>query len=82
MTEYGHFDVFVRKGGWFGGDKGDGQEYAWVKLREQGYAVAAAGEDRAVLTVLQGAEHGDSMFETAENMGIVRAFMDKYLKEK
>ncbi len=45
-------------------------------------AVAAAGEDRAALTILPGAEHGDSAFETAENMETVKAFLDKYLMEE
>lgn len=45
-------------------------------------AVAATGEDRVTLTVLQDAEHGDSAFETAENMETVRAFLDKYLKDE
>lgn len=44
--------------------------------------VAAAGKDRAELTILPGAEHGDSAFETAENMETVKAFLDKYLKEE
>lgn len=33
--------VFIHGGGWFGGDKADGQETAWVALRSQGYAVAS-----------------------------------------
>lgn len=33
--------VFIHGGGWFGGDKADGQEAAWVTLRSQGYAVAS-----------------------------------------
>lgn len=45
-------------------------------------AVASAGEDRVALTILPGAEHGDSAFETAENMETVRAFLDKYLKDE
>lgn len=44
--------------------------------------VVPAGKDRAKLTTLPGAEHGDSGFETAENMKIVKAFLDKYLKEE
>lgn len=33
--------VFIHGGAWFGGDKADGQEAAWVTLRSQGYAVAS-----------------------------------------
>ncbi len=33
--------VFIHGGGWFGGDKADGQERAWVTLRSHGYAVAS-----------------------------------------
>lgn len=33
--------MFIHGGGWFSGDKTDGQERAWVTLREQGYAVAS-----------------------------------------
>lgn len=33
--------MFIHGGGWFSGDKADGQESAWVKLRKQGYAVAS-----------------------------------------
>lgn len=33
--------MFIHGGGWFSGDKTDGQESAWVTLREQGYAVAS-----------------------------------------
>lgn len=33
--------VFIHGGGWFGGDKADGQESAWVTLRSYGYAVAS-----------------------------------------
>lgn len=33
--------VFIHGGGWFGGDKADGQEAAWITLRSQGYAVAS-----------------------------------------
>ena len=33
--------VFIHGGGWYGGDKADGQEDAFVALREQGYAVAS-----------------------------------------
>ncbi len=32
---------FIHGGGWFTGDKADGQESAWVTLREKGYAVAS-----------------------------------------
>jgi len=35
------FVMFIHGGGWFSGDKTDGQERAWVTLREQGYAVAS-----------------------------------------
>lgn len=42
-TGEGHFPlvVFIHGGAWFGGDKADGQEAAWVTLRSQGYAVAS-----------------------------------------
>lgn len=33
--------VFIHGGGWYGGDKADGQEDAFVTLREQGYAAAS-----------------------------------------
>ena len=33
--------VFIHGGGWYGGDKTDGQESAWLTLREHGYAVAS-----------------------------------------
>ncbi|MEY8284269.1 alpha/beta hydrolase [Lachnospiraceae bacterium 50-23] len=33
--------MFIHGGGWFAGDKADGQENAWVTLREKGYAVAS-----------------------------------------
>lgn len=33
--------VFIHGGGWYSGDKKDGQEAAWVTLRSQGYAVAS-----------------------------------------
>lgn len=33
--------MFIHGGGWFSGDKTDGQERAWVTLWEQGYAVAS-----------------------------------------
>ncbi len=33
--------MFIHGGGWFAGDKTDGQERAWVTLREKGYAVAS-----------------------------------------
>lgn len=42
-------------------------------------ATAAAGEGRVALDVIPGAEHGDAVFETEENMARVRAFLDKYL---
>lgn len=42
-------------------------------------AVSVAGEDRVSLTILDGAEHGDSAFETAENMETVKDFLDRYL---
>mgnify|MGYP004712463753 CR=1 FL=1 len=42
-------------------------------------AVSVAGEDRVSLTILDGAEHGDSAFEAAENMKTVKAFLDRYL---
>ena len=42
-------------------------------------ATAAAGEGRAALDVIPGAEHGDAAFEREENMARVRAFLDKYL---
>lgn len=32
---------FIHGEGWFTGDKADGQESAWVTLREKGYAVAS-----------------------------------------
>lgn len=32
---------FIHGGGWFTGDKADGQELPWLKLREYGYAVAS-----------------------------------------
>lgn len=44
-------------------------------------AVSAAGEERVSLTIVDGAEHGDSAFETAENMETVKAFLDQYLRE-
>ena len=31
--------MFIYGGGWFNGDKTDGQESAWVMLREQGDAI-------------------------------------------
>lgn len=33
--------MFIHGGGWFAGDKADGQESAWITLREKGYAVAS-----------------------------------------
>lgn len=33
--------MFIHGGGWSAGDKADGQERAWVTLREKGYAVAS-----------------------------------------
>ena len=33
--------VFIHGGGWYSGDKSDGQERAWAALRSQGYAVAS-----------------------------------------
>lgn len=42
-------------------------------------AVSVAGEDRVSLTILDGAEHGDSAFETEENMETVKDFLDRYL---
>lgn len=44
-------------------------------------AVDAVGEERVSLTILDGAQHGDSAFETAENMETVKAFLDRYLTE-
>lgn len=32
---------FIHGGGWFAGDKTDGQEIPWLKLRQAGYAVAS-----------------------------------------
>ena len=32
---------FIHGGGWFAGDKTDGQELPWLKLRQYGYAVAS-----------------------------------------
>lgn len=32
---------FIHGGGWFSGDKTDGQESAWITLRDKGYAVAS-----------------------------------------
>jgi acetyl esterase/lipase len=40
----------------------------------------AIGEDRVVLELLGGAEHGDVMFETPENIKRVFSFLDKHLK--
>jgi acetyl esterase/lipase len=38
------------------------------------------GKEKITLKILQGAGHGGPQFETAENLTIVFAFLDKYLK--
>ncbi len=42
---------------------------------------ATIGEGQVTLTYLEGAGHGGSQFETAENMKLVTDFLDKYLKQ-
>lgn len=108
---------FIYEGGWFSGDKTDGQESAWVTLRDKGYAVASinyrlsgetphsagiqhgnadticpisqserlyqaiiekAGEEKVEFDILEGAEHGDSDFETAENMERIVEFLRRW----
>lgn len=50
MQDYGNMEkgekpypllFFIHGGGWFTGDKADGQETGWMKLLEHGYAVAS-----------------------------------------
>jgi acetyl esterase/lipase len=41
---------------------------------------AVIGSDKVVYTSLEGAGHGGSQFETAENLNKVIAFLDQYLK--
>ncbi len=38
-----------------------------------------AGEEKIILELLEGAEHGDERFETAKNVSRVLDFLDKYL---
>lgn len=38
------------------------------------------GKDRVQLGLLEGAEHGDPRFESAENIKKVLNFLDKYMK--
>jgi dipeptidyl aminopeptidase/acylaminoacyl peptidase len=38
------------------------------------------GKDKVTYTPLEGARHGGPQFETAENLKLVFAFFDKYLK--
>jgi acetyl esterase/lipase len=47
----------------------------------QGQLLAEAlGADKATYTLIDGAGHGGSQFETAENLQVVTAFLDQYLK--
>ncbi len=43
-------------------------------------ATRIAGPDRAVLTLLPGAEHGGPAFETPENLSLVLDFLDSHIK--
>lgn len=49
-------------------------------LRFYRAAAAAGGKDKVALTIIDGAQHCDKAFETEENMKVVRAFLDRYLK--
>lgn len=42
-------------------------------------ALDAAGEDKVFLDIIKGAEHGDSAFETKENMERIQKFLDQYI---
>lgn len=52
-------------------------DQSWRFYRQ---AVAVAGEEKVSIEILEGAEHGDSDFETEENMKSISLFLDKYLK--
>jgi pimeloyl-ACP methyl ester carboxylesterase len=40
----------------------------------------ALGADKATYTLIDGAGHGGSQFETEENLQVVIGFLDQYLK--
>lgn len=43
-------------------------------------AVRAVGENGVYFDIIDGATHGDSAFETTENMKRIKAFLDEKLK--
>lgn len=43
-------------------------------------ALEEAGEEKVFFDIIKGAEHGDSDFETEENMERIRKFFDQYMK--
>lgn len=45
-------------------------------------AVRTAGEERVQLDIMEGAVHGDPVFETPENMERVKGFLEEHLSEK
>lgn len=51
-----------------------------MNLESRCKAVQIAGKDKARLDVSEGAEHGDGVFETSENMEKVGAFLGEHMK--
>lgn len=65
--------MFIHGGGWFSGDKTDGQESAWVTLREQGYAVASINYRLSGET-----PHPSGIIDCKTALRYLKAHADKY----